>query len=114
MAGDRPGPQCTVCAHPARTAADHWFRTGEKSQNQIAADLGVTRFAVNRHTKTCLDRVPTALALSGDKQAQKLVQQSARDLTNSQRELAELIDDIVDKARGFLEKFGESDNARDI
>jgi hypothetical protein len=55
-----------------------------------------------------------AIAATDDKAAAKVVQQSARDLANSQRDLVELIDEIVDKARGFLDKFGDSDNARDI
>jgi len=81
--------------------------------NQIATELGTTRHSVNRHMRTHIDQVPTSLALSS-KEAANVVAQSARDLASSQRELVELIDDIVDKARGFLDKFGESDNARDI
>lgn len=114
MAGSVPGRQCLVCSHAARTAAEHWIRTSAKSMNNIALELGVSRHSVNRHAANCMEKTAGALVASGDKDAAAVVQQSARDLANSQRDLVTLIDEIVDKARGFLDKFGDSDNAKDI
>lgn len=82
--------------------------------NQIALDLGLSRHSVNRHAANCMSKTTDALVASGNEGAAKVVQQSARDLANSQRDLVELIDEIVGKARGFLDKFGDSDNAKDI
>ena len=84
--------------------------------NQIAQELGVTRHSVNRHARNCMAKMANALALAStdEKAAAKIVQREAMDLANSQREFNELLSDIVSTAQDFLERFRDSDQAKDI
>ncbi len=62
--------QCTICLHPECTAIDTLLASGERPQEAIASEYGLSQSAVSRHLR---EHRPDLLARTAEEQAAPLV-----------------------------------------